>query len=246
VGRLTKSSPGLRGRGIAMARNQHRPRFGIRWLGMGAAVAMLASVAVPVFGVEEGTRGICVPISERGSRQLGCYITATQSLGRLGRAPVFWHLDRYPTRSAAEAVKTPNGTVVESLGETWLLTIAAADWRPPGGERVARIGPLPIDVDTAYTAQYMEAVFTPGMKSVVHRHSGPEAWYNLSGETCLETPAGRRAARPGETVIIPGGPPMELTATGAETRRALVLVLHDSSMPYGMLAPDWKPKGLCR
>jgi len=28
----------------------------------------------------------------------------------------------------------------------------------------------------AYTAQYMEAVLRPGMKSLVHRHSGPEAW----------------------------------------------------------------------
>jgi hypothetical protein len=33
-----------------MACNQHRPRLGIWWLGMGAAVAMLASVAVPVSG----------------------------------------------------------------------------------------------------------------------------------------------------------------------------------------------------
>src|SRR5712664_687350 len=32
----------------------------------------------------------------------------------------------------------------------------------------------------------MEAVLRPGMKSLVHRHSGPEAWYTLAGETCLE------------------------------------------------------------
>jgi quercetin dioxygenase-like cupin family protein len=116
-------------------------------------------------------------------------------------------------------------------------------WPP---DQVAQIGPLPIDAEKAYTADYMEAVFAPGMKSIVHRHPGPEAWYNWSGETCLETPSGSMTAGRGETLIIPGGPPMELTATGTETRRALVLILHDSSMASAMLAPDWKPKGLCR
>jgi quercetin dioxygenase-like cupin family protein len=229
-----------------MARNQHRPPLGVGRFGMAAAVAMLATTTAPVFGLEEGTGGVCVPISERAGRQLGCYITATQSLGVLGQAPVFWHIDRYPIRSAAEAMRTPSGMVVESLGEIWLFTIAAAEWRPLGGERIARIGPLPIDADKAYTAEYMEGVFAPGMKSRVHRHAGPEAWYGLSGETCLETPTGAVTARRGETLIIPGGAPMELTATGAETRRALVLVLHDSSMPLGMAAEDWTPKGLCR
>jgi quercetin dioxygenase-like cupin family protein len=84
------------------------------------------------------------------------------------------------------------------------------------------------------------------MKSAVHRHPGPEAWYNLTGETCLETPEGRLLSRGGETLIVPGGPPMELTATGTDTRRSLVLILHDTSMPAGMPAPDWKPKGLCQ
>ena len=47
-------------------------------------------------------------------------------------------------------------------------------------------------------------------------------------------------------VIVPGGPPMHLTATGSELRRALVLILHESSKPATSLAQDWKPKGLCR
>jgi hypothetical protein len=43
---------------------------------------------------------------------------------------------------------------------------------PSGGERVAEIGPLPVTADAAYAAQYMEAVFTPGMTAPAHRHSG--------------------------------------------------------------------------
>ena len=57
----------------------------------------------------------------------------------LTASPMFWHLDVYPTRAAAEAAKGPRGTVVESLGKVWLLTIEKAGWRPAGGERAAEI-----------------------------------------------------------------------------------------------------------
>ena len=114
--------------------------------------------------------------------------------------------------------------------KTWLLTIADTGWRPEGGERVAEIGPLPVIAGETYAVQYMEAVFAPGMTAPSHTHAGPEAWYTLSGETCLETPDGKQVGRAGgEPVIIPGGPPMHLTATGTERRRALVLILHEAT-----------------
>jgi quercetin dioxygenase-like cupin family protein len=167
-------------------------------------------------------------------------------LGRLPRQPVFWYLDTYSTSADAQAAKGPRGTVVEALGKAWLLTIDVAGWRPSGGVRVAEIGPLPVNADADYSAQYMEAIFTPGMTAPAHRHSGPEAWYTLTGETCLETPEGKMVGRAGGSfVIVPEGPPMHLTATGTETRRALVLILHDSTKPPTTQAHDWVPKGLC-
>ena len=127
------------------------------------------------------------------------------------------------------------------------LTIADAGWRSQGGVHVAEIGPLPTIPGREYTAEFMEAVFRPGMKWRVHRHSGAEAWYTISGETCLETPEGAMVGRAGGApVIVPEGPPMQLTATGNEVRRALVLILHDSAQPHTTLAPDWTPKGLCK
>ena len=189
---------------------------------------------------------VCKPISDR-TGDLGCWIIAHEPIGQLNQSQVFWHLDVYPTREAAEAAKGPQGTVVDSLGKTWLLTIAEEGWRPIGGERVAEIGPLPITAGEKYSAQYMEAIFTPGMTSRAHTHSGPEAWYTLTGETCLETPQGKQVGRAGgQHVIVPGGPPMHLTATGTETRRAIVLVLHNSSKPASSPASDWAPKGLCK
>jgi len=137
--------------------------------------------------------------------------------------------------------------VVESLGKIWLLTIEKAQWQSPTGKRIAEIGPLPVVDGEEYSAQYMEAILNPGMTSAIHTHPGPEAWYTLAGETCLETPEGKYLGRAGEKpVIVPGGPPMLLTATGTEQRRALVLILHQSSKPPITVVHNWTPKGLCK
>jgi len=64
---------------------------------------------------------------------------------------------------------------------------------------------------------------------------------------CVETPQGKLIQRAGDPgVFVAGGLPMELVGTGTGVRRSLVLILQDASKPPGSLAPDWKPKGLCR
>ena len=197
---------------------------------------------------KEDTGGTCIPVSERAGRPYGCFIVATPRVGQLDRATAVWHLETFATRALAEKARGPRGTVLEAFGKVWLFTIAKSGWRSSGGVHVAEIGPLPTTPGVEYTAQFMEAVFRPGMKTPVHRHSGPEAWYTVSGETCLETPQGKMIDRPGGSshVVVPGGPPMELTATGSEVRQALVLILHDSAQPPIMPASDWTPKGLCK
>jgi quercetin dioxygenase-like cupin family protein len=178
---------------------------------------------------------------------IGCWIMADDPLGELTKSPVFWHLDSYPTRTAAMADKSPRGAVIEALGKVWLMTIEDEKWRPAHGNRVAEIGPLSIAANEKYSAQYMEAIFTPGMTAPAHLHSGPEAWHTVSGETCLETSDGRiQVGRSGGLpVIVPMGLSMHLTATGTEQRRALVLILHPSSEPATTAVHDWTPKGLC-
>jgi quercetin dioxygenase-like cupin family protein len=202
--------------------------------------------AVLFITCQEASAQICRPVAERTS-EVGCWIIANQPTGQLAKSETFWHLDVYPTEGEAEAAKAVGSAVVKSLGKTWLLTIADEGWRPSGGERVAEIGPLPITAGQSYSAQYMEAIFTPGMEAPAHTHAGPEAWYTQAGETCLETPSGKQIGRVGgPPVIIPGGPPMHLTATGTEQRRALVLILHESSKRATTPEHDWIPKGLCK
>ena len=93
--------------------------------------------------------GVCRSVADRDS-EVGCWIMANQPVGQLTSSEIFWHLDVYPTRAAAEQAKGSRGTVIESLGKVWLLSIEAAGWRPAGGERVAEIGPLPVIAGEQY------------------------------------------------------------------------------------------------
>lgn len=177
--------------------------------------AALVIAAIILFS-ERASAQICKPVSQR-TAELGCCIVANQPVGKIGQSETYWHLDAYPTEADAEAGKTSGGAVVKSFGRVWLLTIGDEGWRPTGGERVSKIGPLPVSAGETYSSQYMEAIFTPGMEAPAHTHAGPEAWHTLAGETCLETPGGKQIGRAGgPPVIVPGGPPMHLTATGTE------------------------------
>ncbi len=190
--------------------------------------------------------GVCKPVSQR-KQEVGCWILADNPVGPLMDSQVYWHLDTYTTRAAAEADKGPKGSVLESLGKVWLMTIEHETWKPAHGNRIAEIGPIPIARGEKYSAQFMEAIFTPGMVAPEHLHSGPEAWFTLAGETCLETSDGRvQIGRVGgPPVIVPAGLSMHLTATGTKQRRAIVLILHDSSKPPSTMVHDWTAKGLC-
>jgi quercetin dioxygenase-like cupin family protein len=175
----------------------------------------------------------------------GCHVAAIDTLGVLPATPFYWHLDTYPTRAAAESGRGERGAIAEAHGRVWLFTIADAEWRPTGGQRIARVGPLPLTSGRAYVAHYIEGVVPPGARTPAHRHPGPEAWYVLEGTNCLQTPDEVRIARAGESLIIQEGPPMVLTGVGQTTRRSLALVVHDASQPWTIIAPGFTPQGSC-
>ena len=190
-------------------------------------------------------RELCLPIALRGNSPTGCWITASRSLGVLPDKPLYWYIDQFPDRQSAE-VELGAGTVVVSYGRTWLFNIAGENLpKAKSAQRMAAIGPLPVGKGQKYTATYMEGTMRPGEKSIVHRHPGTEAFYNLEGEMCLETPGKKSVVEPGESLFVAGGVPMELTVTGHAMRRSLVLILHHSGHPIGIPAFDWKPEGLC-
>ncbi len=217
------------------------PMVPLRWAtsAIGALPLFILTVATAV------AQDPCTTPASKRPAEVGCYFTAAESLGVLPSDPLFWHLFTYPSRAAATRVQHSRGIVVEVFGKVWLYAIGPADWRPSAGARVAVIGPLPTLAGTSYVARYMEAVFLPGMRTRVHRHSGPEAWYVLAGAQCLETPEGILLAHAGESAVVRSGPPMVLSTVGKETRRAVLLVLHDASRPWTAMDEAWAPKGAC-
>jgi quercetin dioxygenase-like cupin family protein len=190
--------------------------------------------------------GVCKPVAQRSS-EAGCWILVDQPVGRAQATDVYWHLDSYEDSTHALRDRSSQGVVVRALGKTWLMTFDTAPSRQSvRGVHVADIGPLRVTAGREYSAVLMEAITAPGFTSAIHRHSGPEAWYTIAGETCLETPAGKIVGRPGVPAIVPQGPPMFLTATGENERRAITLILHDAAQAPTTMEHEWKPRGLCR
>lgn len=211
------------------------------------AIAALVVAAMAALSAQQlPADSACKPIASR-TQDIGCWVLTDAPVGVLTTDTTHWYLDAFPTRAEADAARGARGTVFESLGRVWLATIGDETARPKSGRHVADIAPLPIKRGTAYSAMYMEAISPPGWTSATHTHSGPEAWYTEAGEMCLETPAGVMTGRAGGApVIIPGGPPMHLTAIGKDMRRAIVLVLHDAAQPPITIEHAWTPTGACK
>jgi hypothetical protein len=208
------------------------------FLGLFVAIASLSASAA---SGQANTR----PCSEKEEVGPACLI-GHQHLSPLPTEPLFWHLETFKSGKAARRAAGPNSTVVKAYGKTWLFTIARRQWRSRGGRHVTAIGPLALEPAPAYSVHYLRAIFTPGMTAPLHVHSGPEAFYALTGDSCLETPDGVQVARgPGNKLLVKGGPPMQLMALGTVPRRAFAAIVHDAGQPPTTLINDWKPTGLC-
>lgn len=215
-------------------------------------VALLIVSVVDVWAQVPGSAGhdhlaevACVDVPPGEKRpEFGCFNVGTVTGLRFTQASVYWHLHTFASRKAADAAKSPLGIVVEEDGRVWLSEFGERDSAPRGGESIAVVGPMQLPPATSYAAVLSYAVMRPGDSSRVHTHPGPEGWYVLAGEQCLETPAGADRARAGETTSAPANVPMELTVTGKMLRRAFALVIHDSTLSRGMNS-DWKPSGAC-
>ena len=184
-----------------------------------------------------------VPAGEKRA-EFGCFNIATVTGLHFSQASVYWHLRAFPSRKAAEVVKSASGIVVEEDGRVWLSEFGARNAAPRGGEAIAIVGPLQLPTARSYAAVLSYAVMRPGDNSRVHTHPGPEGWYVLAGEQCLETPAGATRARAGGTMTVGANIPMELNVTGKTIRRAFALVIHDSAQERG-IPSDWKSSGGC-
>lgn len=224
-------------------------RVGVRALPLSSMLTMLtALVSGGAVSAQEHPpldAMACVhPTAETPPGGTGCWILAERTVELDGSDSLYWHLQVFPSRQTAEAAATPSSVVVEAEGRVWLYTVALKEGMPGGGELVASVGPLHVPSAGPRIIAAAFAVMPPGSRSRVHSHSGPEAWYLLQGEQCLETPGGVRHARAGESMSVAPGTPMQLVVTGESERRSLVVVVHEADRPFGEPS-EWRPAGRC-
>jgi quercetin dioxygenase-like cupin family protein len=211
--------------------------------------AMLASpaamAALPAETHQAHARDVaCVPAEGR-DEQPGCWIIATMPVAATAGRPVYWHVYELPAAARPSATDLADGRPVKAYGRNWRFMMADRDWKPRVGRHVATVGPMLPLTSGPHTASFSAAMFTPGMRSRIHTHPGPEAWVVLEGEQCLETPEGTMRGGAGDKMMVRGGIPMALFGTGTATRRALVVILHPTGQLPGMINHEWQPTGSC-
>ena len=215
----------------------------------GTLIAPSAALAqVKPSDIHEHGAVACIESPTPGKRPLSadCALLLQKKFSSLPPGPLVWRFENFSRVEAAQKASTPASVVVEAAGKVWLLTLATKGGRTKGGTLAAETELLPpIPPGPSYEIVVAEADLGPDANVMTHKHSGPETWYLLSGEQCLELPDRAVRARVGETMSAPAETPMKLNIVGPGKRDALFLVIHDSSKPFNTFL-DWNPKGLCQ
>ena len=197
------------------------------------ALLMQAVPAVP---------GGCTAAASENVGAPGCYLSAELTI-EASPPTLYWHIVRMRSEAPAKAEvgRYRWATAVPAHGRWWLYVLSA-DAREPKLPDHHVVGPFRTKRDGPVVARFMESLFPPGMRTRVHAHSGPEAFYVIDGEQCTETPDDRRRIKAGESYIVPGGLHLQAAPKG---RRNVVLVLAPVGEPWISLSDAWAGTGYC-
>jgi quercetin dioxygenase-like cupin family protein len=201
---------------------------------MTAAVAQADVPSVP---------GLCTAPVPTDRETPGCYQTSELDLAG-APTKLYWHIREYPTMAAAhaEAANHRWAAVAAAHSRYWLYVLSEAAEPATGGIERAVIGPLALPAGPA-VAHFSEAIFPPGMKTRIHSHPGPEAFYIVAGEQCMETPSDKRKIRAGGTYVVPGGVHLQAAPHG---RRNLMVIIAPKGVPFVIPGSEtWAPTGFC-
>jgi quercetin dioxygenase-like cupin family protein len=199
-------------------------------------VAAMAQADVPP------VPGLCSAPVPANREAPGCYQTGQIDLTN-APSEIYWHIYQYPSEEAAvaEAGHHRWSAVAQAHSRIWLYVLGEPSERVSTGIKRAVIGPLRIPAGVT-TAHFSEAIFPPGMQTRVHSHPGPEAFYVVEGEQCMETSSDKRVIPTDGTYIVESGPHIQAAPKG---RRNLVLILTPKGRPAVIPGGDWRPTGFC-
>jgi mannose-6-phosphate isomerase-like protein (cupin superfamily) len=205
------------------------------------AITMLMAASTALAGVPP-VPGLCTAPVPENRDAIGCYQTGRLDVAD-APATLYWHIVLYPdvATARAEAERHRWATVAQAHGRNWLYVLGARGERIEGGAVQAVIGPLDTPA-RAVTAHFAEAIFPPGMQTRVHSHPGPEAFFVVEGEQCMDTPGEQTTIAAGGTYIVSHGPHVQAAPKG---RRNLVLILAPTGMAPVIPGGDWQPTGFC-
>jgi quercetin dioxygenase-like cupin family protein len=176
----------------------------------------------------------------------GCTILATKPLlGSLTKAQ-YWHLDRFDSLEDAKKAAGPNSVAAQAHGSFWLMSVEEKEEDHHGGRHVTWIGPLTLPASARITMRVQSTLLLPGGLTPIHTHSGPEMFFVVAGEQCLEFSESSQRLSAGQSYIIPTDVIHRGIVSGSEARRALVLVLHDSDRPGSHDLADSTPLIPCK
>lgn len=158
---------------------------------------------------------------------------AERNVAELPAGELFWRIENYPSKDAAQAAAGDWSLVAEAAGKVWLFTLGAGGGSTPGGTKVSEVGPIARVVAPRYLLRINEASGPPGSVTAVHSHPGSEAFYVLAGEQSI------RGAR--GTLVVKAGTPeagqgtaaaMQVSSSGSSALQSLVMFVVDATQPF--------------
>jgi hypothetical protein len=151
----------------------------------------------------------------------------------LPSGPLYWRLENFPTLAQAQSAAGPTSLAAEVAGKVWLFTLGPKDGSTTGGTKVVEIGPLPPISASEYLLRVNRAGGSPGVKTPIHTHPGPEAFYVLAGKLGQRTSHGVTYAEAGTAMIGHGAnTPMEVFSAGTTDLDELAIFVVDANQPF--------------
>ena len=199
-------------------------------------------------GIQNRSAVKCAADSPERRGEEGCTILADKPLSGPLPGALYWHIDRFDSLENAKKAARPNSVATEAHGAVWLMTVENKTNDHHGGTHVALIGPLTLPAAEDYTMRVQSSRLRQGASTPVHTHSGPEVFYIVSGEQCLETQKSGYRLTAGKFFVLATDQIHRGRVQSAKMREALALVLHDSKRPasHDLTASDSPLLMACR
>lgn len=141
-----------------------------------ALIEMALIAAAYLQAVPPVPGGCSAPAGENRGKA-GCFLSA--ELPILQPAPqLYWHIVQGESEAAAaKAARRFRHTAIVNAHNRWWLYVMSRNAAESTLPRHHVVGPFDVAAGKPIAARFMESWFSPGMRTRVHSHSGPEAFY---------------------------------------------------------------------